>query len=358
MGAAVIIRFPNAPDKGDEGGRGRRPLTVIAMAGSHKSGKLHQLPAIGPPLRGEGRQRRLGLPRRDGRDVVSSWVVRAMEPETRTVTTAWSEWQRWAAALAAVAAVFGAVGTVANSASGSLAEAILAGAAAPLYAVVPGVGAWWASRRDGPRAPLGLALVATWVAVAHLPSTLGSVVGGGTRALGANLIPVGMVAATLVAALLALRDRGDRHRLTRPGLRRFTAAAIALWALAATGFPLLRQLLWPARSDALPLWLWTSHLVGLLVLLSIAAVMWRRASLTMVPAAVVVTAAALWTVVAHGVTRATDVGPQGALPPLGNPAGSEGGLALELAAIAVLIAATTRLTLVTHTGWPCPRKDS
>lgn len=277
-----------------------------------------------------------------------------MEPETLPGSTSWSEWQRWAPALAAVGAVFGAVGTVAGLASGSVTEAILASAAAPLYAVVPGVGAWWASRQDGPRAPLGLALVATWVVVTHVPLTIGSVVGGGTRALGEGLIPVAVLGATLMAALLALRGRGDRHRLAFPGRRRVAGAAIALWALAATGVPLLRHLLLPAGSEALPPRLWASHLLGLLVLLGMAAVVWRRASLTVVPVAVVVTLSALWTVLAHSVTLAADIGPHGRLPPSGNIASSEGGFALEVAAAGILVAATTRLALAARTAWRFP----
>lgn len=193
---------------------------------------------------------------------------------------------------------------------------------APLLAVAL-AGAWLASRPDGPRAPLGLAAVATLAAVVQLPRVLGSIVTGGQLAA---MLTVALPGATLAAALLALNARGDRYPLGLPGLRRAVAAVVALWALASAGAPLARHMLTNTTSEVLPPELWLGHLLTPLVILAIAVAVWRCDSVTVVPAVLVITLSALWTVGSHAAALMMKLGPDPLRPPL--VAGAELGVAL------------------------------
>jgi hypothetical protein len=88
-----------------------------------------------------------------------------------------SRWQPWAVALAVavplLAVLAGAVGLLAE---GSVEPLLLA--VAQLVPIIPlGVGAHLAARGGVLRVRLGLAVVATWAAVFHLPALVSMLVG-------------------------------------------------------------------------------------------------------------------------------------------------------------------------------------
>lgn len=164
---------------------------------------------------------------------------------------------------------------------------------------VPVVGAWLAARRGTLSAGLGLAGLATWAALV-LPGALPPTGWAATPFSVGYLAATGFALATLVAALLALRTRAGHHPLPASRLRGLAAAGIAVWALADLSALVLTRVYAPAQAvdlagrdlgDLAGMLLRPS--VALLVLLALAAVVWRRAGLPVVAAAVVVIADAV-----------------------------------------------------------------
>jgi hypothetical protein len=165
---------------------------------------------------------------------------------------------------------------------------------------VPAVGAWLAARREPLRGTLGLAAVATW-GVLTLP---GVVVGvprivaapSATSVMHAHELADVLALLALVAAVVALRGRAAPGWLNGTGARRLAAAGLVAWALGATGADLAIRV---SAATQLPLHnpfdgavqvltSLTHPALALLILLGIAVVVWRRDSLLVVPAFVVI----------------------------------------------------------------------
>lgn len=232
----------------------------------------------------------------------------------------------------------------------------------PLYGVVPLAAGWLATRADAPRAPIGLVAVATWAAVVQLPNASAPALSAAAGLLGLtdhtaavtdSLPPLLWTAVMLLAARRALRARADR-RLTAPMPRAGAAAAIALWAVVAVGWPPAWIQGWAGPTGgpvAAPLAAWAPASLALLIVLAVVAVIvWRRDSLLVVPAAVVVTAHAVWVSLVDAVTAWT--GYELTVPVSATVASESGvGRAAQIVAAAVLAAATARLTLAAVTAW-------
>lgn len=162
---------------------------------------------------------------------------------------------------------------------------------------LPAVAAWLAMRRGPVRAGLGLAAVATW-AVLVLPAVVAGVLRviahSPTPWLTVHITTDVLAVAALVAALVALRGRAVPARLDAPGARRLAAAGIvalglatiATWFLTSVYVPGQIPLPGPLETTGGLAWLAQPWLT-LLVLLGLAAVVWRRDSLLVVPAVVV-----------------------------------------------------------------------
>lgn len=210
--------------------------------------------------------------------------------------------------------------------------------------VVPTTGVWLVTRRQVPHVPLGLAVIATWGAVVHLPPLVGAVAFQPPMRF---LVPSALAVAALVAALLALRARWDRYALAAGTLRRTAAAAIGGWGLALVGGFLLHvpgwRLLPPELWGPAPFPVLAGPLLALAVLLVVAAVVWRRASLTAVPAVLVVTASAWTTVLIHVLGLVPLVRPA-APGPTSPQTGWWVAVLVEVGAAALLTVAAARLT--------------
>lgn len=265
------------------------------------------------------------------------------------VDAARSRWQWLAAGLAGAPALVTLIALLVTLLFGSFSlEQLTRGALTVPVLAVTLAGAWLAAQRDGPRAPLGLATVATLAAVVSLPRALEAVVVAGplsSRLFPDMVVPLGLAGATLAAALLALHARGERYRLGRARLRRAVAGAMALWALASAGAPLAGQSLAPSHAQSLATQAWVAHLLTPLVVLAIAAVAWHRDSLTVVPAALVTTVDALWSAATHALSLTMDLAPYPLAPSL--VVATQPGVAFEAFAAVVLTVATVRLTVVT-----------
>lgn len=213
-----------------------------------------------------------------------------------------------------------------------------------LQVAVPAVGVWLATRRDGPRVSLGLAVIAAWGAVYHLAPQLallmanipGVHVGGAPGPL-TYLLGTG----ACVAALMALRC------YTEPGWmpaasRTVVAAAAVVWAVTAVAAPIAKHAL-SSQQVAGGAWLSAGDVTWLLVLLVIAAVVWRGDSLTAVGAAAVVSLGALVDVLSSALAAFRPEPP----PVEALSSGVDGAtmipLVVQAVAAAVLIAATTHL---------------
>lgn len=212
-----------------------------------------------------------------------------------------------------------------------------------IQVAVPAVGVWLATRRDGPRVSLGLAVIAAWGAVYHLAPQLALLMANipGVHVGGAPG-PLTYVLGTgaCVAALVALRCH------TEPGWmpaasRTVVAAATVVWAVAAVAAPIAKHAL--SSQQAGGPWLSAGEVTWLLVLLVIAAVVWRSDSLTAVGAAAVVSLGALVDVLNSALAAFRPEPP----PVEALSAGVDGAtmiaLLVQAVAAAVLTVATTQL---------------
>lgn len=262
--------------------------------------------------------------------------MRAMGSQPPAAKAAWLRWRWLAVGLATVAVVVFVLGAGGRPALGD--PGVVS------WIVVPAVGVWLTARRDGPRTSLGLSTLAAWGMVFHAPALLmmpllvvaeppgGDEWVAALLALGWRGLPV----VVAVVALLALRARGDRYVLGFAGRRRAAALGIALWGLAGIGVLLVGLDDWAVLSPdgGMAVILFG----GMVVLLAVAAVVWRRDRLTVVPAVLVVTVHALMTLVQSLVSHP---------PAPGTPYPTVGafGVVVQTAALAVLMAAAVRLTL-------------
>lgn len=230
-----------------------------------------------------------------------------------------------------------------------------------LDVALPLVVAWLATRPDAPRAPIGLAMAATLAGVG-LVASLGTVVAevtdpGPAFALRSPLlragVPLVIPLVMLLAAVHTVRVRDDPRRMRLPTWPKVTAAAIVGWVLATAPVsgPVLRSL--PAtQKPTVPLAAsGAGALIGLAGFGLIAWFVGRTHTLLVVPAAVVVTAIALFVSLANAAAVLTDVVPLSdaarATPfPLAGPA-----VVVQLAAAALLTAATARLTVAARRAW-------
>jgi hypothetical protein len=244
------------------------------------------------------------------------------------------QWERAAAGLAAAGALAWLVSRLLGGSPGlGQAPGVVTNVA------VPAVATWWAARRPAPHAPMGLAAVAAWGAAFHLPTVLAAIVlpglAGAEPAVAStlgHLVPSGLAVAALVVALLALRARGDRRPLGAPGARKAAAGAVVLWGIAKAAASVVASrgaAMSPAASPAGPL-------LALLVIVVIAAVMWRHDGITVKAAVVVVTIGAVMRVVGALSTAAA--------------LGGATGLAVAVSAVgaAVLVVAAFRLVRATQ----------
>lgn len=229
---------------------------------------------------------------------------------------------------------------------------------------LPLVVAWLATRRDAPRAPIGLAMAATLAGVG-LVASLGEAVTelvGPERSPGAFAVPLlttplldaVVPLVLLLAAVHTVRVRADPHRMHLARWPKVTAAAIVGWALvsaASVSGPVLRSL--PAAQQPTdPL---AASGVGALVgLAGFGLIAWfvgRSHTLLVVPAAVVVTAIAVFASLANAAAVVSDAVPltdaARATPfSLAGPA-----VAGQLVTAALLTAATAHLAMAARAAW-------
>lgn len=281
--------------------------------------------------------------------------------EAEVAGSAWS-WRKWlAAGLAAASATAWLVYIVTNM-SGSLTvtEVVRDLLGLLLQVGVPAMGVWLTARRDGPGVSLGLAVIAAWGAIYHLvpqsapmvASALGPLFQlAGIHVVGSPAGPLTYVLGTaaFVAALVALRGR------TRPtGIpaapRMVAAAAIAVWAVTIVGVPLTREVVSSQGVGGLGPSLSASTVAGFIVLLVIAAVVWRADSLTAVGAAAVIGIGALVRVLTSALAELT-----ARPPPVEAPSSvMEGAIiavGVQAVAAVAVVAASTHLAQVTYASW-------
>lgn len=275
--------------------------------------------------------------------------------------TPWS-WGKWlAVALTTASATAWLFHTATDMSGGlTLTEVVRDLLSLLLQVAVPATGVWLAARRDGPSVSLGLAVIATWGAIYHFVSqsapVVASALGPLFRLAGVGLLasPAGPLThalgnAAFVAALVALRSR-SRSTWTPAAPRMVAVAAIAIWTVTIVGVPLTQQALSSQGVGRLSPSLSASTVAAVLVLLVIAAVVWRGDSLTAVGAAAVVSIGALVRVPASALAELT------ARPPAVETPSSvmEGTVILigvqAVAAVAV-VAASTHLAQVTYASW-------
>lgn len=212
------------------------------------------------------------------------------------------------------------------------------------------LGVWLASQREAPRVSLGLGVIATWgwLHLLDLRGGLSWLLAGGSLSFGISvLVAVGLGLAASAVALLALRDRGQRYSLGMAGRRQATAGAIVLFGLAILASFLVRFQPWVAVPESLaasplPRPSLGAPLLTLIVLMVIAAVVWRSDRLSVVPAPIVVTATAM--VIALSSIFAPVTGP-------GAGAMNAAILLLEVGAVAVLAATTALLAKAAQESW-------
>lgn len=237
---------------------------------------------------------------------------------------------------------------------------LVGGADAALTLGLPLVVAWLATRRDAPRAPIGLAMAATLAGVA-LVASLGEAVaeladpGPRPGAFGVPLLEAPLLGAViplvmLLAAVHAGRVRDDPRRLALARWPKVVAAAIVVWTLVSAApvlgsMPTTQQPSVPLAASGV------GALVGLAGLGVIAWFVGRSHTVLVVPAAVVVTVTAMVVSLANAAAVLADAVPRTeaarAIPfALGGPA-----VAGQLAAAALLTAATTRLAVAARAAW-------
>jgi hypothetical protein len=233
-----------------------------------------------------------------------------------------------------------------------------------LDVALPLVVAWLATRRDAPRAPIGLAMAATLASVS-LVASLGEAVTAladpshhasafGVPLLGTPLVGAIVPLVLLLAAVHTVRVRDDPRRMRLATWPTVTAAALVVWALTVAGpvaaralglLPALQQPTGPPAASG------AGGLIGLAGLGVIAWFVGRTRTLLVVPAAVVVTVIVVFASLANAATTLLDdvalAGAAGAIPvSLTGPA-----VIAQLAAAAVLTAATARLTVAARGAW-------
>lgn len=231
-----------------------------------------------------------------------------------------------------------------------------------LYGAVPLVAAWLATRRDAPRAPVGLAMVATWAVVGHvaplwalLAATSAGLVGL-DGALASLVAPPGAAVplVTLLGAVHAVRVRDDPRRVHVPRWPKATAVAIVGWVLALAApalWPVLRSL--PAAQQPVEP-LATGGGASVLLLVGLGAIAWfvaRRDTLLIVPAAVVVAAVAVLTSLGHAAAVLTASAPAGEPAVAGRIPESGLVVGVEVITAGALAAATWRLALAARDAW-------
>lgn len=213
------------------------------------------------------------------------------------------------------------------------------------------VGVWLASQREAPRVSLGLGVIASWgwLHLLELRGGLSWLLAGESLSFGISvLVAVGLALAASAVALLALRDRGERYSLGIPGRRQATAGAIALFGLALLGSFLVRfdpglEVPESLAASALPRPSLGGPLLTLIILMVIAAVVWRSDRLSVVPAPIVVTATGMAIALSSIFALVTGPG-AGAM----NNAAI---LFLEVGAVAVLAATTALLAKAARASW-------
>lgn len=225
-----------------------------------------------------------------------------------------------------------------------------------LPVMVPAVGAWLALRHRPVRAQLGLATVAAWGVAFVLPGMVTAVAVGPTPrhlpSLGAGTLGI----FALVAALVALRARPGWLWLQAPSMRAVGAAAIVLWGVGRAAAAVSDRVLSPAigASVSTPLpWFGDvlgMHLPGLVAMLAIATVVWRRDALLAAPAATVVAVQAVMSLIERLAPPASPAGPQRE-PALPEIAGVPVDVAVLAIAAAIVVAATVRLALAARAEW-------
>lgn len=282
-------------------------------------------------------------------------VVRA---EVRRTTWMWGKWL--AVGLAAASAGVWLVERLdlVITVAGSLTLTVLAYNLLYLLlrVAVPAAG-WLATRWDGRRVSLGLAVIAVWGAAYHLAPELALLVAKALHPLSQlggvdlNAAPGALTyvpgAAASLAALVALCSHPGSSRPLGTGPRAAAAAGVAVWAVTIVGVPLGQRALSSPRVGGAP-WVSASTVAGFLVLLVVAAVVWRGDSVTAVGAAAVVSFGALVSVLTTALAVLT-AGPQQS--PL--PGSDIEGVALlvQAMAAAVLVAATTHLAGAAVVSW-------
>lgn len=281
--------------------------------------------------------------------------------EAEVAGSAWS-WRKWlAAGLAAASATAWLVYIVTNmSDSLTVAEVARDLLGLLLQVAVPAIGVWLTARRDGPGVSLGLAVIAAWGAIYHLvpqsAPVVASALGPLFRLVGVHVVgsPAGPLTyvlgtAAFVAALLA--PRGRTGPIWIPAAPRIVAAAaIAVWAVTVAVVPLTREALSSQAVGGLGPSLSASTVAGFLVLLVIAAVVWRGDSLTAVGAAAVVGIGALVRVLTSALAELT-----ARPPPVEAPSSvMEGAIiavGVQAVAAVAVVAASAHLARVTYASW-------
>lgn len=218
------------------------------------------------------------------------------------------------------------------------------------------VGVWLASQREAPRVSMGLGVIATWgwLQLLELPGGLSWLLAGGSLSFGISvLVAGGLGLAASAAALLALRERGERYSLGIAGRRQVAAGAIALFGLAFLGSFLLRFERWVVVPESLaasplPRPSLAGPLLTLIVLMVIAAVVWRSDRLSVVPAPIVVTAVGMAIVLSSIFALVTG-------PGAGDM--NAGILILEVGAVAVLAAAAVLLAKAARASWQSQQRQ-
>lgn len=225
-----------------------------------------------------------------------------------------------------------------------------------LPVIVPVVGVWLALRDRPVRAQLGLATVAAWGAAFVLPGMVTAVAVGPTPRHLPSLVAGTLGMFALAAALLALRVRPGCLRLEAPSMRTVGAAAILLWGVGRAAAVVLDRVLSPAigaSASTQPPWFGEvlgMHLPGLVAMLVIATVVWRRDALLAVPAALVVAVQAVMSLIERLAPSARPPGPQRG-PALPEIAGVPVDVAVLAIAAAIVVAATVRLALAARAEW-------
>lgn len=275
--------------------------------------------------------------------VNSSWPATGLLPTDGRLDAA-AETSYWAF-------LWEVAGGTAGNVAGLLAQVA---PAVVLPVVVPAVGAWLAQRREPIRARLGLATVATWGGLFALAGMVSTVLAGSVPRLSSWLLAGTLGVAALAAALWALRVHPGSWRLETPTTRAVAAAAIAVWGMAGVAVAGLQRASVPeALAAAQPAWF--DHLIrfqlpGLVAVLAVAVVVWRRDTLLAVPAAVVVAIQAVVSLIERWARPTSPADPRFE-PTLPEIAGIPVDAAVEALGAAVVVAAAAGLVVAARAEW-------